>query len=236
MHVPLNPGYVLHTRAYRETSLLVEVLSRDHGRLGLVAKGARRPRSALASAAQPFRVLQLAWSGRGELATLTRAEPEGSGWHLTGTRLASAMYLNELLYRLLPRHDPVPALFEQYRTALAGLAGGAATEACLRIFEKRLLQVLGYALVLEHEADTGAPIDPRALYRYEMQAGPRPAASGCPGPQLHGESLLALAAESLAAERSLREVKQLMRAVLAVQLDGKPLRSRELLRSRRAGG
>ena len=102
MRVALTPGFVLHARPYRETSALVEAFTAEHGRVGLVAKGAKRARSRLARATQPFRPLQMAWSGRGELKTLTGAEPQGLGWHFTGTKLVSALYLNELLYRLVP--------------------------------------------------------------------------------------------------------------------------------------
>ncbi len=232
MRVPLTPAFILHTRAFRETSLLVEAFTPGHGRLGLVARGARRPRSSLAGAMRAFRPVQIAWSGRGELATLTRAEAEGPGWYFTGAVLASGMYLNELLYRLLPRNDPAPALFGQYAAAVEALAAGGPPEPVLRLFEKQLLDTLGYALMLDCDAVSGLPLEPTTLYRYEPESGPQPAAGGGTGVDIHGASLLALAEGRLEGEQVLREIKHLMRAVLALHLGGRPLRSRELLRPR----
>jgi DNA repair protein RecO (recombination protein O) len=231
--VELACAYVLHRRPYRESSALVEAFGAEHGRIGLVARGARRPSSRLRSVLQPFRPLLLSWSGRGELGTLTAAEPERSVPPLPAPALASGFYVNELLLRLLPRHDAHAALFESYREALEGLTTAAAPEPVLRIFEKRLLDAIGYGLVLGHEADTGGPIEPDTLYRYHAEQGPvAPArtATERTGVAVHGLTLIALAREELDDPRTLREAKRLMRTVLAAYLGPRPLASRALLK------
>jgi DNA repair protein RecO (recombination protein O) len=231
MRVTLEPAYVLRTAPYRETSLLLEVLSLDHGRVGLVAKGARQPRSRLRGVLQPFSGLLVSWTGHSELSTLTGAEPAGGDESPRGRRLLAGFYLNELLLRLVPRSDPHPAVFGAYRAALAGLVLPTGEEETLRVFEKRLLDALGYAMPLERAADGADAIDPGGLYRYEVERGPVPVgAGGGPGVLVHGETLLALAAERIPGEAVRREAKQLMRSVLSHYLGDRPLRSRELFR------
>ena len=159
LRVELEPGFVLHHRPFRDTSLLLEVLSMEHGRVGLVARGARGPRSRLKGLLQPFRPLLLSWQLRGELGTLTAAEsaavsaPPPSG----GERLLGLYYLNELLLRLTARLDPHPGLYQGYAAAVAALADQAALAPELRRFEKRLLDVLGYGPELRFDA-TGWPV------------------------------------------------------------------------------
>lgn len=229
----LEPGYVLHRRPWRETSLLLEVLTARHGRLGLVARGARRSRGGGSQAGllQPFVPLLLSWSGRGELATLTGVEAAGRTAWLRGRGLLAALYVNELLMRLLAREDPHPEVHEAYAWVLARLTGPEAGEAPLRIFEKRLLEALGYGLVLEHEADAGAPVRPEALYTYHADRGPMAAgvAEG-DGLPVQGATLLALAREALDDPRALREAKALMRAALQPHLGERPLATRALFR------
>ncbi|NIR32358.1 MAG: DNA repair protein RecO [Gammaproteobacteria bacterium] len=229
--VELARAFVLHRRPYRESSVLVEAFSADHGRVGLVARGARRPSSRLRGVLQPFRPLLLSWSGRGELATLTAAECEGVVPMLAGGKLASGFYLNELLLRLLLRHDPHPELFETYRRVLPRLAVTDAHEPVLRVFEKRLLATIGYGLVLDHEADSGHAIDPAALYRYYSEQGPvAQTGEDAPGVPVHGRTLIALDREELDDPEVLHEAKRLMRNVLTVYLGSKPLASRALFR------
>lgn len=230
MRVDLVQAYVLHGRAYRETSMLLEVFSREHGRVGLVARGARAGRSRLRGVLRPFLPLLVSWSQRGELGTLTGAEPDGPVRLAGGAMLAGGFYVNELLMRLLARNDPHPELYRVYDRVLADLTRPGAAEPGLRVFEKRLLAELGYALVLEREAD-GSPVRSGQLYHYHLEEGPV-AVPRIHGDMLgiHGESLLGLAREELDGRRALSETKRLNRAALGRYLGGRPLRSRDLWR------
>ena len=227
-----EPGYVLHARPWRETSLILEAFTRAHGRVGLTARGVRRPRSRLRGLLVPFLPLLLSWTGRGELPTLTGADSEGPGRALRGRALFSGFYLNELMLKLLPRNDAHRALFDDYRDALAGLGTGGAAEPVLRIFEKRLLDALGYGLTLHRDADTGAPISPHRRYRYLPQHGPveEPGTAAAEGVTVSGRTLLALARGRLGdgEERERQEARNLMRAILAPHLGPHPLGSRQL--------
>lgn len=232
--VELEPAFVLHTRLYRETSLIVEAFGRDTGRLGLIAKGARRPKSALRGSLQSFRPLLLSWSGKGELGLLTGAEPDGFVQPLAGAALFSGLYMNELLMRLMHRHDPHPELFHYYRVAIEALGQGQLTEGVLRIFEKHMLESIGYGLVLDRDIASGEPIHGDVSYRYEIERGPTSAAldDDDGGVALTGETLLSLANERLESERALDEAKQLMRTALRRYLGDKPLATRTLFRPR----
>ena len=152
MRVSLQPAFVLHARPWRETSLIVETLTQHFGRIALIAKGARRPRSAVRGLLMAFQPLTLSWFGKRELRTLKNAEWQGGQPLLAGPALMCGFYLNELILKLLPRDDPHPQLFLQYQQTLKELAEGAAQAVTLRRFEKRLMQELGYALLLEQEA------------------------------------------------------------------------------------
>ena len=229
--IDLEPAYVLHARPWRESSLLVEVFGRGHGRLGLVARGARRPKSRMRGCLQPFIPLLLSWRGAGELATLTGAEPEGTVLPPSGSTAIVGFYLNELLMRFLHRHDPEPALFDHYRVTLDTIASEDDPEPVLRIFEKRLLEAMGYALELEREADSGLAIEPDRQYRYVMDAGPtRRTSDSLPGTCVHGSTLLALAEERIIDRRTLREAKRLMRSIIDAHCGGRGLDSRRLWR------
>lgn len=234
MRIAQEPAFVLHHHEYGETSLLLEVLTRWHGRLGVVAKGARRARSPLRSTLIPFQPLVIGFSGRGELPTLTAAEALTAAPALAGQTLFCGLYLNELLLRLLHRHDPHERLFVRYAEALAALAGNDPSEAVLRVFEKRLLEELGFGLVLDHEVGSGAPVQAGCQYRYLPEQGPvRADASSHDGIAIGGATLLALANERLDNAETLREAKRLLRALLARQLGERPLVSRELFRPAR---
>jgi DNA repair protein RecO (recombination protein O) len=232
--IELEPAFVLHTRLYRESSLIVEAFGRDAGRLGLIAKGARRPKSALRGSLQPFRPLLLSWSGKGELGLLTGAEPDGFVRPLTGAALFSGLYMNELLMRLMHRHDPHPELFHYYRGAVEALGQGQPTEGVLRIFEKHMLESIGYGLVLDRDIASGEPIDGDASYYYEIERGPMSVdlEDVDDGVALAGDTLLSLANERLESERALDEAKKLMRTALRRYLGDKPLATRALFRPR----
>jgi DNA repair protein RecO (recombination protein O) len=223
--IQLQPAYVLSARAYRDTSLLLEVFTADHGRVGLVARGARALKSRLRGLLQPFQPLLLSWSDRGDLGTLSGAESGGRGRPLRGEAIFSGWYLNELMLRLLQRRDPHPALFGQYAAALAALGDRGAT-AALRTFEKSLLAELGYGLQLPDD------LAGDRWYAYEPESGLRAAE---PGPEHYaGASLLALQAGRFDTEQSLRDARRLLRAALAPHLGHRALRTPELLRALRA--
>lgn len=226
--IALQPAYLLHQHAWRETSRILEIFSRDHGRLGLVARGARRPRSPLHGVLQPFQPLLISWVGGGELGTLSGAESGAVPLlPLRGPALLSAFYLNELLLRLLPRHDSQAPLYMQYAQTLAQLPVDPAP--ALRVFEKHLLAALGYGLNLTHAADDGAPLQPALRYRYDPERGPLPAGAREMESSISGATLLALASERFEDRETLREARDLLRAALERQLAGRPLRTRELL-------
>jgi DNA repair protein RecO (recombination protein O) len=231
-----EPAFVLHGYPYRETSIIVEALTATRGRVALVARGARRPRSELRSVLQAFQPLMLSWSGGGELKTLVSAEWRGGLPLVAGSALLCGFYLNELLLKLLPREDPHPQLFRDYDSALAKLAGGAEQAPVLRGFELRLLAELGYALPLTHEADTGRPVDPGARYYYAFDRGPR-ASVAEPGrryPQVRGATLLALAQHDFSAPDAAAEAKRLMREVLDHYLERRTIVSRRVVRDLQA--
>lgn len=223
-----EPAFVLHSYPYRETSLLLEVFSRQYGRVALVARGARRPRSALRGLLMGFQPLLLSWFGKGELRTLHRAEWQGGQPQLQGTALLCGFYLNELLLNLMARDDAHEQLFDYYQRTLQCLAGEADHAATLRRFEKHMLQELGYALLLEREAGTGKEIDPDAHYRYVIEHGAsRDAEEGLP---ILGKTLQDMAADDYRDAVSARQGKQLMRMLLNHHLAGKPLHTRELIK------
>lgn len=220
-------AFLLHTHPYSETSLILDVFSRDHGRLALLARGARRPRSALRGVLIGFQCLELGWFGSGEVKTLAKAEWIGGIPLLQGRCLLLGYYLNELLQKLLPREDAHPGLFDAYAAALAALAGGAADAPELRRFEKALLKEIGYGLSLDHDAD-GTPIRQDGRYLYLVERGAM-AARGDEGvPTLAGKTLLDLEADDYRDPRTLAESKLLMRQLLAHHLNGHMLQSRRV--------
>ena len=213
--VALQPAYILHRKPYRDTSLLIEAFSRDYGRVGLVARGTRGRRSSTQALLQPFQPRLLSWSGRGELQTLTASESNGVVSSLAGEAVLSGFYLNELLMRLLPRHDPHSDLYRSYSQTLQLIHTGLDNEWALRLFERDLLQELGYGLQLTHEYDGGAPLEPSMRYCYHPEFGPYRAQEGsidCLA--AHGETLLALNTGEPSGEQCRREAKRLMRAIL----------------------
>jgi len=228
-----QPAYVLHTYPFRETSLIVEVFSRDFGRMALLARGARRPRSAIRGLLMAFQPLEIAWAGKGEVLTLMKAEWQGGQPLLAGEALFCGYYLNELLIHLLPREDAHERLYESYADMLRRLAldpAGKVHEADLRTFEKALLQELGYGLTLSHDS-TGAPIVAEAHYSYRMEQGPVRLVHDTEAAQVvFGKTLLDMEAEDFSDPRSRQEAKALMRTLMAYYLAGKELETRKLFR------
>lgn len=274
--ITLQPAYLLHRRPYRETSLLLYAFAANHGKIALIAKGARRPKSKIGGILQPFNLLNLSWIGKSELFTLTDAELAVAGAGLAASNLYCGFYLNELIDRFLGSHDPHPRLFEQYahclhnlqanrtnppgadlpppslgaapagpawlsQSAPGGLVdahsapeGGASGMACinveasLRLFEYRLLNETGYGLQLDHEAKSGAPLDPDSYYRYYVEEGPVEAEKG--ENSIRGATLIGLRENKLETASALREAKRLMRRIIDHHLDGRPLKSRALFK------
>ena len=235
MRVDLAPCIILHRRAYRDTSLIVEAFSREHGRIGLLARGARRPRARWAGLLEPLGGLRLSWSGRGDLKTLTQAEAAGRGPELAGDALYAGFYVAELTLRTTARLDPHPGLFDHVARTLARLGQGEALAPVLRAFERDLLAELGYGLMLEADADTGAPVQAAARYYYDPQAGIR-GADGRAGAQeleISGDSLLALAGDRLDTRSRQRDARRLLAAALAPHLGARALKSAQTLRAMR---
>jgi DNA repair protein RecO (recombination protein O) len=231
MRVLQEPGFVLHTRPYRETSLLLEVLSREHGRVGLVARGAKSARSRWKNRLQPVRPLLLAWNQRGELGTLTGAEEVATIPPLRGQALMCGLYANELLIRFLHRSDPHPEVFQHYRELISTLASEVPAQALLRVFERDLLRAVGLGLQLELEHGSRRPVDTDAWYEYIPESGPVRRDRNA-FPDLHlvsGAALIALRTGQIA-EEQLRELKLLMRGLIRYHLGDKPLASHELFR------
>lgn len=222
--VASQPAFVLHSRSYKESSSLVDLLT-PQGRLRAVLRGARGKAGSLV---RPFIPLELELRGRGELKTVARLETAGIPNLLSGDALFSGLYLNELLIRLLPAEDAHPELFQHYAATLPLLAAGQPLEPLLRAFEWRLLEELGYGFSLGEDL-AGRPIDPQGLYRLLPEAGLEPVGQFQPG-VFQGSDLLAMAATQWSTPGVLAAAKRLMRQALAPHLGGRPLVSRELFR------
>jgi DNA repair protein RecO (recombination protein O) len=212
--------------------LIIEVFARDHGRVALVAKGARRPASALRGVLMTFQPLVLDWSGGGEVKTLARGEWRGGQPMLKGGALLCGYYLNELVLRLTAREDPHPALFDAYEAAMAALARGESPSVLLRRFELALLRELGYAVVLDADID-GHPFQPEAPYLYIIERGPRRHVAEEEGGRkegiaISGQSLIDLGAGDFSRSVTLSEAKRLLRALINHTLGGQSLQSRRV--------
>ena len=248
----MDRAYVLHSYPYRETSLILQAWTEKHGRMGLVAKGARRPKSASRSLLVPFQPLVIDWFGRGELRTLKTAEPAAPATPLAGQALLSAFYLNELLLKLTTRDDPHENLFAAYDEAVTALralsrkeirpradaanaAPGVTVEPVLRRFELALLRELGYALELAREAGTHAPIVAEREYHYVLERGPVPVAAGAEGERrdavrLRGLTLLDLERGRFEDPDTIAQAKSLMRLLINHSLNGQELATRAMVR------
>jgi len=224
-----EPGFVLHAYPYKETSLIVEAFTRRFGRVGLLARGARRPRSMLRGVLLAFHPLRMTWSASAELGTLISAEWGGGQASLAGAGLMCGFYINELLLRLLPRDDPHEALFDAYDAALARLAAGGPQAPVLRGFERRMLAELGYAPVLDRDAANGAAIEPAKHYAYEAERGPVETSRTNGESVISGRTLLDMAADNYDDARTREESRRLMRALIGERLGGQTLHTRAVL-------
>ncbi len=223
-----EPAYLLHSYAWRETSLIAETFTRGHGRVALVARGAKRPTSHFRGVLTAFCPLLVAWSGRGEIKTLVRAEWCGGLAPLRGDALLAGFYMNELLVRLLARGDAHERLFAAYAQALAELTRTAAPAATLRAFELELLRETGFLPALDHSED-GAPIDPQTRYRIESARGLVRAGGSGDELTIHGATALAMASGDFSNARVAGESKAALRQLIRYHLDGRPLNTRRIL-------
>lgn len=224
MRVDLQPAIVLHRRAWRDTSLIVEAFSRDHGRIAAVAKGARRASSRWRGLLEPLSAVSLSWAGRGEMYTLRDVELTRR-YALAGNTLMGGLYASELVMRLTARDDAHPALYDTLTALLDTMAAGAPAIVALRFFERDLLDELGYGIALTHTAD-GDPIRPEGRYRFDVDTGLLPATRVAnDAPVVSGATLAGLANGRLIDREALREARELLRAALAPHLGERPLQS-----------
>ena len=229
MRLQQQAAFILHHRPFRDTSQILDVLSREHGKLAIVARGCRGPKSRLRGVLRPFMPLSISWVQRSDLGTLTGAELYGSPLCLSGDALLSGFYVNELLLHYQHRHDPQPDIFDTYVHVIEALAVGDDVAGCLRRFEIELLRQLGYALNLDHEAGSDAPLQAEAYYEYRFEQGPVQVARS-EGPLVFAGALLSAVAEQRFSEPDiLRAANRLLREVIGFHLGGKELKSRKVL-------
>lgn len=225
-----QPAFVLHSYPYRETSLIIDVFSRDHGRLALVAKGAKRPHSALRGVLQTFQPLSMSWSGKSEMRTLTGAEWVGGMLPLCGDALLCGFYVNELLVKFCAREDSHPQLFHHYVVTLTRLAHDEPAVQVLRSFERVLLRETGYAMALDRTVARKA-VMPEGRYVFDPERGVREATSEWPAhwPVISGQTLLDMEHDDYHRAQTVAQSKTLMRFLLNTYLGGTPLATRQIL-------
>ncbi len=220
--VQQQSGYILHHRPFRDSSQILDIVTRDHGRIAVVARGSRRARSRLAGVLRPFLPLRISWVAKSDLGTLTDAEAAGRPLGMSGDAMLSAYYVNELLLNLLHRHDPQPEVFSLYEQVLSALAGSIEIAASLRAFELELLGLLGYGLSLDD-------VESNRCYEYRDEVGVVPVERD-EGPLVFaGEHLRGIAARRFDDADILRSANRLLRHVIAWHLGGRELRSRKVL-------
>ncbi|WP_459620843.1 DNA repair protein RecO, partial [Burkholderia sp. 3C] len=225
-----QPGFVLHSYPYRETSLIIDVLTRDHGRVALVAKGAKRPHSALRGVLQTFQPLSLSWSGKSEMRTLTGAEWVGGMLPLGGDALLCGFYVNELLVKFCAREDPFPPLFQHYLLTLARLAHDEPAVQVLRSFERVLLRETGHARALTRTVSRRT-VQADGRYVFDPERGVREADHELPShwPVVSGQTLLDMEEDDYHRAQTVAQSKTLMRFLLNTYLGGTPLATRQIL-------
>ena len=227
--VSQQPGYILHHRPFRDTSQILDIVTRDYGKVALVARGSRSGKSRLAGVLRPFLPLKVSWVARSDLGTLTGAESTGVPAGLRGDDMLAAYYANELLLHFLHRHDPQPEIYALYADTLAALSASSDIAASLRSFEIELLKLLGYALNLEHESGTTRPLSAECHYEYRMEQGAVPVARS-QGPMVFTGAILdAIGDQRFDDTNVLRAANRLLRDVISHHLGGKELKSRKVL-------
>ena len=233
MRVESEPGFILHTFPYRETSLLLDVFTRDYGRVRCVAKGFRKPnKKGIAKTLFPYTEHHFQWQGRGELKTLIQADPVQAPVFLKQESLFVGLYINELLYKLLHQYDPHQSLYGSYQQLMTQLSTSEVDQSVLRHFEMQLLEELGYGLVLDTEAETGKAVSSECLYYYIPDQGLKLLQNQATDDRhaISGADIIALNRGEFEQQSVQRTAKQLTRQVIDFYLDGKALNSRELYR------
>ncbi|MGR9117650.1 MAG: DNA repair protein RecO [Gammaproteobacteria bacterium] len=223
--VHLQPGYILRHQPYRETSLIIDVLTRDFGVVSILAKGVRKPKSKIAALLRPFQPLYLSYRGRTELKTLTHAEAVHVSIPLQGMSLYCGFYINELIANFLHKFDPYPEVFQLYQQCLVEMAENIQIERVLRIFELNLLISIGYGLQLDFDSQNNKPVAATKRYFFNADYGPVEDEDG----DIAGQTLLALQTRNFPDTETLAEAKKLMRTAIDFHLQGKPLKSREVI-------
>lgn len=228
MNVTLCPSFILHQRPYCESSLLLDVFTLQYGRISIIAKGVKGKKKSSAGLLQLFQPLLLSWAGSGELYSLRGAEAEGAAYILNGEATLCGLYINELIVKLTPAGEENQMIFSAYRETLANLEGAENNELALRLFEKHFLSHLGYGLTLDHDVETGQPVEAQQHYYYLADSGLHRSKTANKQQTISGRSLQHLIAESGFDQESLNEIKQLMRSVIHFYLGGNTLQTRKL--------
>lgn len=228
--VLLEPGFVLHHRPFRNTSLIVDCLTAQYGRQSLVAQGARRPGSRQSALLQPFCRLRFSWIRRGEMGRLTNVEADAKAFDIRGDALLAGFYLNELLLRLVPKGDQNDQIVSCYSSCLSQLAETQDAAPALRFFELELLEALGYRVDLEQDFRTGEPIAPDCDYIFEHEGGLTACESHPTMETFNGRHLISLRERRLDELECLRSARRLLGGILRLHLGERPLRTRQVMR------
>lgn len=230
----LSPAFILHVRKFRDTSVIIDLLTEQEGRVAAVMRGVRTRKSKTAAFVRPFTQVLVSWFGRGELKTVKTMDFPVRAAALSGDALMLGMYVNELLVRLLGKFEPVPDIFSAYGELLDRLERGDAMMPALRHFELVLLAALGYGITFDIEAETGQPVRSQALYRYTPDEGFHRLDNGVAEPSsrqvFRGDVLLAISEGKLTDPEVDRSARQVIRSSIGALLGGRELKSRELFR------
>ncbi len=232
MKAEFTPAFILHHRNYRESSLLLDVFSREHGRLNLVAKGIKRDKKRCADNYDLYQKYLLSWSAKSELGNLIHIEYAGKVQRPEPELMMVGFYINEITMRLLHKHEPHMELFDAYESTLARLVKGESANIILRYYEYTLLKSIGYGIVLDHDVATGDPVNTESDYLYRFDSGPakvpKDTASAGGGIRISGAALLQMSNQTLCGEENINATKCLLRTILTKHLGDKPLSSRRL--------
>jgi DNA repair protein RecO (recombination protein O) len=227
--VQQQPGYILHHRPFRDTSQILDIITRDHGTIAVVARGSRGAKSRLAGVLRPFLPLRVSWVAKSDLGTLTGAEAAGPPAGMVGDAMLSAYYVNELMLHFLHRFDPQPEIFALYEQVIKSLVVTENVAASLRSFELEFLSLLGYAVNLNHEFGGQESLVAERNYQFRMEQGAVPV-ERTEGPLIFKGAMLSAVAEQRFSEPDvLRAANRLLREIIDFHLGGKELKSRKVL-------
>jgi DNA repair protein RecO (recombination protein O) len=220
--VNLQPAYIIQHRKFRETSLILDVLTRDFGRISLLAKSVRTAKSKTVGLLQPFIPLVISYFGKADLKTLTAVELKSPFNILNGTAIYSGFYINELIGIFLHKDDPHPEVFNHYGECVSALSDQSKLQAALRNFELDLITNAGYGLQFEYDFKNNLAVAALKKYHFDVEQGPIEATDGF----YSGKALQAMSRRDFSEPQVLFEAKCLMRNVIDVYLKGKQLKSR----------